>query len=215
MRYLKHYKLFESTSTDWSKLCQDLIYGYYNYVDEENGLSQLIDDVDDICLDISDIGYKLSSKQNNLYFDYDRLIDIPKRKITHISVPSDGRIKYIHHKKTVKLLLIDSATYSYSHYKEISSLLKKVLESDLETGWFGVSLYFDGVKATGVVKRNLLRELKVIKTSLESRGWIINQEGFGDDWVIDRDELSFNIIRPVSLTMANEFLKNQTVNLNL
>lgn len=212
MRYLKHYKLFESTRTDWSKICQDLIYGYYNYVDGENGLSQMIDDVDDICLDISDIGYKLVRKQNNLYFDYDRLVDVPKRKITHISVPSTGRIKY-NHKKTVKLLLIDYVTYS--SYKEISSLLKKVLQSDLETGWFGVSLHFEGVKATGLVKRNILRELKAIKTSLESRGWIINQEGYGDDWVIDREKLSFNIIRPVSLTMANEFLKNQTVNLNL
>ncbi len=209
MKWIKSYTLYEAKTkdtTDWGKLCRDLVDGYYSLVDKENDLSELVEDVKDVCLDLSEF-YQSPSVGFSIYFDDDKLKSRTRRSRS-ISIPSSGRIKYIHHQKALRLPIIKGVTYS--HWKEISTILKMVLESDLKTARFGVSLNFNNPGGYDVkrLKKTIIKRLKDIKWGLESRGWIINQKGNGVDYQFYGSQLHFDIIRPITVNLANEWLSS-------
>ena len=198
MKYLISYN---ESKKDWSKLVNDLIDGYYSQVFQENNISELIDDVRDVILPISDIGQE-TELYFNIYFDYKGLRRQRRlvKNLTSINISPDERFKSV-----IEFRKTGWGNYRrlvYQDWKEVSSILKNIV--DQQEAWFGINLLFKSVK---LKKGKCVDEFKDIKYGLESRGWTINQLGLGRDYMFSFvNDFSFDILRPISIASSNQWL---------
>lgn len=204
MKHLTKYKIFESTN--WDNLYNILVDGYWSKLSEENDLPNLIEDVQDVILPLSDISQK-TKLDKSIFVTYQknptgkRRLYTPetwwRRRLTQIT--TDGE-KY----HTVRELFLRKLEYSggYSLFTEVKSFLSKATEGEI--GWFGIDLTFYKIRGG---KNHIAKELEFIKENLKSRGWSLNPKDYLDEYVYDTEgSLGFDIIRPISLKSANEIV---------
>lgn len=180
-------------------MVNDLTFGYYNQVVQENGLSDMIEEVKDVVLPISDL-----SEGTELFYDiYFDSKGFPARQTTYITLP-DGTNKLV-----TNLHITEFVTYS--QWKEVSSKLGKIVGHT--SAWFGITLIFKQGRhyyssGTNKVKKiQTKKEFRDIKLGLQSRGWTINQHGLGDDSLFTAaGEFSFSILIPISIVQSNNWL---------
>ena len=205
MKYLKRYN--ESTQ-NWGAMANELLHGYWSKVVEENDLDNIIEDVKEVTLPLSDMSSK-TSFYKSIFFTVQKNQSGIRRKYTpetwskkgYTQITTDGKRFY-----TVKGIPIINYDYEgfYSKFIEIRSSLSKAALQDL--GWFEIDMSFD---ISGKTKKSIMNEYYDIKDNLISRGWWINSRGSKDEYVFDKDAfLSFDVIRPISLKIANEELPN-------
>lgn len=189
-------------SIDWSKLTNQLADGYLDKINVENSIDQILDDLSDVCLEISDISKKTTFDKSILIRESDKVSNRPISKIPEnwwekriSEITDDGRNFY-----RVKSLPVTQYSWAggYSHFTMVRSFLHKSLNYD--SGWLKIDVIFD---IEGTKKRKILEEFKHIKENLISRGWFFNPRG-QKEFFSGSDQFSFEIIRRISLKEANE-----------
>lgn len=188
-------------STDWSKLTNQMFNGYFDKINEENSLDQILDDLEDVCLEISDISKKTTFDKSILIRESNKVNTKPvafipetwwKKEISEIT--DDGKSFY-----KVKSLPVTeySWTGGYSHFSKVRSFLHKSLNYD--SGWLKVAVTFDFENSK---KKRIQGLFKYIKENLLSRGWFFNPRTHREEF-FSFGEFSFEIIRRISLKEAN------------
>jgi len=191
-------------STDWNKLTNQMFSGYFDKIIEENSLDQILDDLEDVCLEISDTSKKTTFDKTILIRESNRVYTKPvafipetwwKKRISEIT--DDGKSFY-----KVKSLPVTeySWTGGYSHFTQVRSFLQKSLNYD--SGWLKVGVTFDFENSK---KKRIQGIFKYIKENLLSRGWFLNPRIHREEF-FSFGEFSFEIIRRISLKEANKKL---------
>jgi hypothetical protein len=189
-------------STDWGKLTNQMFSGYFNKIMEENSLDQILDDLEDVCLEISDISKAVFFDKSILIRESNKVNTKPvafipetwwKKGISEIT--EDGKSFY-----KVKSLPVTeySWTGGYSHFTQVRSFLHKSLNYD--SGWLKVDVTFDVENSK---KKRIQGLFKYIKENLRSRGWFFNPRS-REEFFSGSSEFSFEIIRRISLKEANK-----------
>jgi hypothetical protein len=189
-------------STDWSKLTNQMFNGYFNKIMEENSLDQILDDLEDVCLEISDISKKTTFDKTILIRESNKVNTKPvafipetwwKKGISEIT--DDG--KSFHKVKSLPVTEY-SWTGGYSHFTQVRSFLHKSLNYD--SGWLNIVVTFDFENSK---KKRIQGLFKYIKENLLSRGWFFNPRIHVEEFFSGSSEFSFEIIRRISLKEAN------------
>lgn len=208
MKSLMKYNIFESTH--WGNLVNIMTQGYYSKVCEENDIDELIQDVKDVVLPLTDISAE-TEFDTSVYIKIKNNPSGAKSKtipsswvMSNISQITTDGLKF-HTVKEFRIINYESSGV-YSRFTEVRSLLNKATQNDI--GWFGIDIIFKNALSNDESNKiQIINEYEEIKKNLLSRGWWINSRDWPEEYVFDMsNSFAFDIIIPISLKLANSIV---------
>lgn len=208
MKSLMKYNIFESTH--WGNLVNIMTQGYYSKVCEENDIDELIQDVKDVVLPLTDISTE-TDFDTSVYIKIKNNPSGAKSKtipsswvMSNISQITTDGLKF-HTVKEFRIINYESSGV-YSRFTEVRSLLNRATQNDI--GWFGIDIIFKNALSNDESNKiQIINEYEEIKQNLLSRGWWINSRDWPEEYVFDTsNSFAFDIIRPISLKLANSIV---------